>query len=66
MGAPLELSNHQQVYATFLCNCIGEQRSLSERKACPVQMVTEPGQSWLNFQFDTAAIMQSMAMPLTV
>ncbi len=31
-----------------------------------MQMVTEPGQLWLNFRFDTAAIIQSMAMPLTV
>ena len=30
-----------------------------------VQMVKEPGQSWLNFTFDRAAIMQSLAMRLS-
>ena len=37
-----------------------------EASACvPVQMVKEPGQSWLNFTFDRAAIMQSLAMRLS-
>ncbi len=30
-----------------------------------MQMVKEPGQSWLNFTFDRAAIMQSLAMRLS-
>lgn len=62
------LLHNEDSEACILCSVVAAELCSANHvlTGFAMQMVMEPGQSWLNFKFDRAAIMHSMAMSLNL